>query len=318
MIEEVIKKLEGMFTEEQLETIRETMELVVADCKTKANHTNVQLIDDFVKNKNFENCSANTIKLYVWSVKKLNSYIQKPFTEVTKKDIENFLIDYKNSGNVSSTSLNNMRRNISSFFNYLECEEIIMSNPVKKIRPIKTEKEIKVPYTEVEIDRIRHTDMSLCDKAIIDTLLSTGVRVSELVGMDIADIRDKEIIVRGKGNKERKVYFSDVAYSSVMAYLRTRTDNNKALFVTTKVYDGEPRRLCKDTVEKRLREMGDKLGIVMHPHKFRRTVATKCINKGMPIQEVKTLLGHNSIETTMIYCSVGEMNVKYDHHKYIA
>lgn len=318
MVEEILRQMEMILDEEQLIKLKDVIESVISDCETKAHRGNAQLIQDFVKSKEYENCSKGTIKAYVWAINKLDRYSAKPFTELNKKDIERFLADYKNGSQSKSVSINNIRRNISSFFNFLECEELIQSNPVKKIHPVKVEKELKCPFTEIEIDKIRSAPKSLCDKAIVNTLLCTGVRVSELVSLNISDIQNKEAIVRGKGNKERRVYFSDVAFESLMEYLESRNDDNPALFVTDRLINGKHNRLGKDSVERRIKKLGDELGIVMHPHKFRRTVATKCLNMGMPIQEVQTLLGHTKIETTMIYCSVSDMNIKYNHHKYIA
>lgn len=317
MTERVIELMSEWLNEDQLAKLREVMEKVQVESKTKQIKINLEYLKDFEMTKRYEGCSENTIKAYTRDVRIFISTIDKSVIEVSKKDIENYLSQYKDTHNVCNVSVNNMRRNLSAFFNYLECDDIIASNPVKKIKPIKVGKVIKDPLSELEIDKLRMNTKHIRDKAIIDTLLSTGMRVSEMCSLNINDLDNKSALVKGKGNKERYVYFTDLAWSSINEYLKTRDDDNLALFVGVKKKNGEYHRLGKDGAEKLIKDLGDSINVCAFPHKFRRTMASNALNKGMPIQEVQALLGHTNINTTMIYCKVRQDSVKYSHNKYV-
>ena len=239
-------------------------------------------------------------------------------TYMTTDDLRTYLTDYQKMNNCSKASVDNIRRNLSSFFSWLEEENYILKSPMKRIHKIKTDKVIKETYSDETLELLRDNCTSLRDLAIIDLLSSTGMRVGELVKLNINDIdfENRECVVFGKGNKERPVYFDARTKIHLKNYLNARTDNNPALFVSL---DLPHDRLKISGVEIRLRQLGRRLGISkVHPHKFRRTVATKAIDKGMPIEQVQSLLGHSQIDTTMHYAMVNQNNVKESHRRYIS
>ena len=218
----------------------------------------------------------------------------------------------------SKVSIDNIRRNLSSFFSWLEEENYILKSPMKRIHKIKTDKVIKETLSDESLECLRDSCDNLRDLAIIDLLASTGMRVGELVNINIEDIdfENRECVVFGKGNKERPVYFDARTKIHLKNYLKSRTDDNPALFVSL---DKPFNRLQISGVEIRLRNLGRRLGIHrVHPHKFRRTVATRAIDKGMPIEQVQSLLGHSQIDTTMHYAMVNQNNVKESHRKFVA
>lgn len=318
IITNIIKDMEKSLNKEQLSLLEQTLTKELLSKQQKDKASNQQLLSDFISSKSYENCSPQTIEQYKRENMKFLNVIGKRVENINKKDIEKYLSDYRNTHNVSDVTLNNMRRFISAFFNYLEFEDIIKCNPVRKTKPVREVKLVKPSFTDLEVEEMRENVVALRDKAIIETLNTTGVRVSELCNMNIGDISNGTAIIRGKGNKERTVYFSDKALYYLNKYLDTRTDNNIALFVNLKKMNGEYIRISKSSVEKMIRDIGNKINIKAHPHKFRRTVATRGINKGMPIQEVRVLLGHSKIDTTLIYCNVAESNIQMSHKKYIA
>lgn len=248
----------------------------------------------------------------------MNEKIDMSITYMTTDDLRTYLTDYQKINNCSKASVDNIRRNLSSFFSWLEEENYILKSPMKRIHKIKTDKVIKETYSDETLELLRDNCTSLRDLAIIDLLSSTGMRVGELVKLNINDIdfENRECVVFGKGNKERPVYFDARTKIHLKNYLNTRTDNNPALFVSL---DLPHDRLKISGVEIRLRQLGRRLGISkVHPHKFRRTVATKAIDKGMPIEQVQSLLGHSQIDTTMHYAMVNQNNVKESHRRYIS
>ena len=318
IISNVVNKMEGILGKDQLELLKQTLEYELLAKEKKDKASNERLLNDFISSKSYENCSQQTIEQYKRENMKFLKTIRKKVENINKKDIEKYLSDYRKSHKVSDVTLNNMRRFISAFFNYLEFEDIIKCNPVRKTKPVREVKLVKPSFTDLEVEEMRENVSTLRDKAIIETLNTTGVRVSELCNMNIGDISNGSAIIRGKGNKERTVYFSDKALYYLNKYLATRKDSNAALFVNLKRTDGEHVRVSKGSVEKMIRDIGNKISVKAHPHKFRRTVATRGINKGMPIQEIRVLLGHSKIDTTLIYCNVAESNVQMSHKKYIS
>jgi len=277
-----------------------------------------ELILKFVSAKRIEGCSEKTLKYYRVTLNKLSNDISKNVREVDTDDIRIFLADYQRINKVSKVTVDNVRRIFSTFFSWLEDENHILKSPVRRIKKIKTTKTVKEVYSDESMEIMRDECKTARDLALIDILASTGMRVGELVNLDRDDIdfQNRECKVMGKGDKERMVYFDARAKVHLKNYLNTRTDPNLALFVSL----NEPhRRLSISGVEKRLRDMGRKLHISkMHPHKFRRTLATKAIDKGMPIEQVQKLLGHSKIDTTMEYAMVDQSNVKNSHKKFIA
>ena len=317
-IKNILNIMNNSLTSEQLITLESVLTKELLSKQKKDRLSNEQLLNDFITSKSYENCSKQTIEQYRRENAKFLNSINKKIENIDKKDIENYLSNYRNKHKVSNITLNNMRRFISAFFNYLEFEDIIKCNPVRKTKPIREIKLIKPSFSDLEVEEMRENVSTLRDKAIIETLNTTGVRVSELCNMNIDDISNGTAIIRGKGNKERTVYFSDKALYYLNKYLETRKDTNVALFVNLKRTNGEYVRVSKGSVEKMIRDIGNKVSVKAHPHKFRRTVATRGINKGMPIQEIRILLGHSKIDTTLIYCNVAESNVQMSHKKYIA
>ena len=281
-------------------------------------YSNIELIDKFISAKEIEGCSKRTTKYYESTLLKMNSKLDKEITHMTTDDLRTYLTDYQKINNCSKASVDNIRRNLSSFFSWLEEENYILKSPMKRIHKIKTDKVIKETYSDETLELLRDNCNNLRDLAIIDILASTGRRVGELVKLNINDIdfENRECVVFGKGNKERPVYFDARTKIHLKNYLNSRTDGNPALFVSL---DSPYDRLKISGVEIRLRQLGRRLGIQkVHPHKFRRTVATKAIDKGMPIEQVQSLLGHSQIDTTMHYAMVNQNNVKESHRKYVA
>lgn len=281
-------------------------------------YSNIELIDKFISAKEIEGCSKRTTKYYESTLLKMNSKLDKEITHMTTDDLRTYLTDYQKINNCSKASVDNIRRNLSSFFSWLEEENYILKSPMKRIHKIKTDKVIKETYSDETLELLRDNCNNLRDLAIIDILASTGMRVGELVKLNINDIdfENRECVVFGKGNKERPVYFDARTKIHLKNYLNSRTDDNPALFVSL---DAPYDRLKISGVEIRLRQLGRRLGIQkVHPHKFRRTVATKAIDKGMPIEQVQSLLGHSQIDTTMHYAMVNQNNVKESHRKYVA
>ena len=281
-------------------------------------YSNEELISKFISAKEIEGCSKRTTKYYESTLIKMNEKIDMSITYMTTDDLRTYLTDYQKMNNCSKASVDNIRRNLSSFFSWLEEENYILKSPMKRIHKIKTDKVIKETYSDETLELLRDNCTSLRDLAIIDLLSSTGMRVGELVKLNINDIdfENRECVVFGKGNKERPVYFDARTKIHLKNYLKTRTDNNPALFVSL---DLPHDRLKISGVEIRLRQLGRRLGISkVHPHKFRRTVATTAIDKGMPIEQVQRLLGHSQIDTTMHYAMVNQNNVKESHRRYIS
>lgn len=285
------------------------------ECSAQMN--NRDLLSAFVNAKRIEGCSEKTLKYYQSTINKMLSDTDKHITHITTDDLREYLAEYQRANSCSKGNIDNIRRILSSFFAWLEDEDYILKSPVRRIHKIKSAKTVKETYTDEALERMRDNCGNLRDLAIIDMLASTGMRVGELVGLNIADVdfENRECVVFGKGSKERPVYFDARTKIHLRNYLETRTDENPALFVSL-LKPNE--RLKISGVEIRLRNLGRMLGITkVHPHKFRRTLATRAIDKGMPIEQVQKLLGHSKIDTTMQYAMVDQNNVKISHRKYI-
>lgn len=272
----------------------------------------------FIDAKRIEGCSERTLQYYNLTVSQLLSFVTVPVRKMTTDEIRGYLAEYQQRNNCSKVTVDNVRRNISSFFSWLEEEDYILKSPMKRIHKIKTKQPVKEIISDEMIERLRDNCKCVRDLAMIDLLYSTGIRVGELVGLNISDINfeERECVVYGKGDKERKVYFDAKAKLHLQNYIEGRQDNNPALFITL---DAPYDRLKISGVEIRVRELGRKLQMdKIHPHKFRRTMATRAIDKGMPIEQVQKILGHSQIDTTMQYAIVNQNNVKTSHRKYIA
>lgn len=280
--------------------------------------SNEEYLQLFLDAKQIEGCSERTIQYYRTTIIKLFSKIATPVRKITTEEVRHYLVKYQQINNCSKVTVDNVRRNISSFFSWLEEEDYILKSPMKRIHKIKTKQQVKETISDEAIEQLRDNCNCLRDLAIIDLLYSTGIRVGELVNLNISDVdfEARECVVFGKGDKERKVYFDAKAKIHLQEYLDKRIDDNPALFVTL---DAPYDRLKISGVEIRMRRLGKSLHMEkIHPHKFRRTMATRAIDKGMPIEQVQKLLGHSQIDTTMQYAIVNQTNVKTSHQKYIA
>lgn len=282
-----------------------------------ASTENTQLTDAFLSAKRIEGCSEKSLSYYRKTIETMSEKIGKGITHITTNDLRSYLTNYQTERKSSKVTIDNIRRILSSFFSWLEDEDYILKSPVRRIHKVKTAVTIKETYTDEALETMRDHCDSLRDLALIDMLASTGMRVGELVLLNRDDINfeERECVVFGKGSKERMVYFDARTKIHLQNYLAQRTDSNNALFVSLKApYE----RLQIGGVESRLRELGKRLSLPrVHPHKFRRTLATMAIDKGMPVEQLQRLLGHQRIDTTLQYAMVKQSNVKIAHRKYI-
>lgn len=279
---------------------------------------NEEYLKMFLAAKKIEGCSKRTLQYYRVTVERLIEHISTPIRRITTDEIREYLVKYQQVNDCSKVTVDNVRRNISSFFSWLEEEDYILKSPMRRIHKIKTKQAVKEIISDEEIEKLRDKCSCIRDQAIIDLLYSTGIRVGELVNLNISDIdfEARECIVYGKGDKERRVYFDAKAKLHLKEYLRERKDKNPALFVTL---NSPYERLKISGVELRLRRLGRSINLnKIHPHKFRRTMATRAIDKGMPIEQVQKILGHSQIDTTMQYAIVNQNNVKISHQKFIS
>lgn len=326
IINKIKSKMKLYLDENQLVILDETLrnvlkdfDLVEAKCEFDVNQSqeNSILLMNFLASKHVEGCSERTIMYYHSTIDKMLNVVNKKIEFISTDDLRKYLADYKDNNNASKTTIDNVRRVLSSFFSWLEDEDYILKNPVRRIRKIKTKKVVKEVISDENFEILRDSCSNVRDLAMIELLASTGIRVGELVNLNIDDVlfNERECVVLGKGDSERIVYFDAKTKIHLLKYLENRTDNNPALFVSFK----KPyKRLGINGVERRIRELGNGANIKkVHPHKFRRTMATNAIDKGMPIEQVQKLLGHVQIDTTMQYAMVNQSNVKISHRKYI-
>lgn len=278
---------------------------------------NYEILNLFLSAKEIEGCSLKTINYYRQLITPMLNDIDKTIDNISTEDLRKYLMEYKETKKVSKTSVDNIRRVFSSFFSWLEEEDYILKNPVKRIHRIKVPKVVKNTLNDENMEKIRQNCNNVRDRAIVELLISTGIRVGELVKLNISDMNfsERECIVWGKGDSQRIVYFDARCKICLKEYLESRNDSNPALFVSfRRPYE----RLGINGIEIVLKKIGKKSEIPhLHPHMFRRTMATNAINKGMPIEQVQKLLGHMQIDTTMIYATVKQDNVKISHRKYI-
>lgn len=328
VISSITKDMEDSLTDYQLNKLRESLiinfERVEFIIKTdelehqKELDENNDMINSFISSKQVEGCSERTIKYYKEIIEKFVNDFDKSIKQISTNEIRNYLSDYKDNSSCGSTTIDNIRRVLSSFFSWLEDEDYIMKSPVRRIHKIKTAVVVKEVLTDENLERLRDECENIRDLSLVELLISTGMRVGELVNLNINSINfeDRSCIVLGKGNKEREVYFDAKTKLHLKEYISKRNDSNDALFVSMK----EPhQRLSISGIELIIRTLGINSNInKVHPHKFRRTLATMAIDKGMPVEQVQKLLGHVKIETTMHYALVNQSNVKISHRRYIA
>lgn len=302
----------------QLKKLQEVLVKAFSTEEPERKPSNHEYLRLFLEAKSIEGCSPRTLQYYEVTVQHLFAAVNLPVRKMTTERMREYLSDYQQRRNCSKATIDNIRRNISSFFSWLEEEDHILKSPMRRIHKIKTKKTVKEVISDEDIEKLRDSCTSLRDLAMIDLLYSTGIRVGELVRLNIEDVNfeSRECVVFGKGDKERRVYFDAKTKIHLKNYLESRRDTNRALFVSLLApYN----RLAISGVEIRLRKMGRMLNLKsIHPHKFRRTMATRAIDKGMPIEQVQKILGHSQIDTTMQYAIVNQNNVKMSHQKYIA
>lgn len=315
----VLNEMSEYLSVDQMKKLQEVILKTFAEnAVSKKEISNEEYLRMFLDAKSIEGCSKRTIQYYKVTIEHLLKNLYHPIRKITTEMMRAYLVDYQKINNCGKTTVDNIRRNISSFFSWLEEEDYILKSPMRRIHKIKTTKVVKNIISDEEIEKLRDNCKNIRDTAMIDLLYSTGIRVGELVKLNIEDVNfsERECVVFGKGDKERKVYFDAKSKIHLKQYIESRTDNNPALFVTLNApYD----RLKISGVEIRIRELGRMLNLEkVHPHKFRRTMATRAIDKGMPIEQVQKILGHSQIDTTMQYAIVNQNNVKASHRRYIA
>ena len=322
LMNQVLQAMSQTLGSQQLERLKDVLEMTFKDveliekCESKV-ESDLSIVSTFLSAKRVEGCSEKSMLYYESTIQNALRTIGKGVKDVSTDDLRKYLDDYQQRSGASKVTVDNIRRILSSFFSWLEEEFYIIKSPVRRIHKVKTGKVVKETYSDEALELMRDSCENSRDLALIDILASTGMRVGELVKLNRADIdfQNRECIVTGKGNKQRIVYFDARTKIHLQNYLRERKDGNQALFVTLLApYE----RLQISGVEIRLRHIGKELNMTkVHPHKFRRTLATMAIDKGMPIEQVQHLLGHQSLDTTLQYAMVNQSNVKMSHHKFI-
>ena len=279
----------------------------------QAGEVNTDMIDAFLDAKRVEGRSPKTINRYSYMLERMLIGIGKPIETISTVDLRAYFAAEKERG-ISDRSIDGMRSIYSSFFRWADQENMIRKNPVVNIGPIKYRKEIRIPLSNAEMERLKRSCDNTRDLTIICFLACTGARISEVVALNRDDIDfDKlEVTVLGKGNKERTVFFDDVTAELLKKYFDERDDDDPALFA------GKRGRYTPGGIRALLNQIGDRAGVEnVHPHRFRRTLATNLINHGMPIQNVAYILGHANVNTTMTYVFVDKMNVENEYRRYI-
>lgn len=324
VINEVIQGMLGCLNNVQLERLQEVLrhalfrkQVSESEEEVTASLTNEQLLENFLGAKRIEGCSEKSLTYYRTTIETMNAKVEKNVREMETNDLRTYLTEYQQEKNSSKVTVDNIRRILSSFFSWLEDEDYILKSPARRIHKVKAAMTIKETYTDEALEKMRDNCNEPRDLALLDMLASTGMRVGELVLLNKEDIdfEERECVVFGKGSKERMVYFDARTKIHLQSYLQERSDNNPALFVSLRA---PHQRLKIGGIERRLRELGKKLDIErVYPHKFRRTLATIAIDKGMPIEQLQQLLGHKRIDTTLQYAMVKQSNVKLAHRKYI-
>lgn len=322
LITDIVQGMLPYMNNAQSKHLQNVLQMVLSGYEvTKSKVIDKEIEQDFVElflsAKRIEGCSEKSLKYYKSTIESMLNELQKGVKYIVTDDIRGYLTEYQEKNKSSKVTIDNIRRILSSFFSWLEDEDYILKSPVRRIHKVKTGTNIKETYSDESLELMRDSCTELRDLAIIDMLASTGMRVGEMVLLNRNDIdfNERECIVFGKGSKERVVYFDARTKIHLQNYLSSRVDNNSALFVSLKA---PHERLKIGGVETRLREFGKQLGLhKVHPHKFRRTLATMAIDKGMPIEQLQQLLGHRKIDTTLQYAMVKQSNVKIAHRKYI-
>lgn len=309
----ILAEMQPVLTPSQLKRLKVALERAFMP---QNNETNAALLKTFLTAKEVEGCSLKTLEYYESTLQKMTDSMMKPYTQIDSDDLRKYLNDYEASRGSSKVTIDNIRRIMSSFFSWLEDEDYIVKSPVRRIKRVKTAVVAKETFTDEQLEIVRESCGNMRDRAIVDMLSSTGMRIGELVRLNREDINfyERECIVTGKGDKQRPAYFDARTKLSLGAYLESRTDANPALFATLT----GARRITVGSIEWTMRKLSSRISVGrVHPHKFRRTLATYAIDKGMPVEQVQKLLGHAKIDTTMHYAMVNQNNVKASHRKYL-
>lgn len=325
MINQVLYGMQEILGDGQLSELKTVLQNVLCEYRVEPENQEVMVLDDswrddlesYLMAKALEGKSVATLKRYRYELNRLLSYVNKAVEKIRPGDISGYMRAYKRVRRISNQTLKNIRAVFSSFFGWLRDRDRVRKNPMVQVEQIKVEKKIRKPYSDTEREKMLRNCSTLRDKALLEFLYSTAVRVSELSALNISDVRfgTRDMVVFGKGAKERVVYLNERSNMYLLEYLESREDSNPALFVSER-YPHE--RLTKSGIEDIVRKTGRKVGVHAFPHRFRRTAATNALNRGMPVQEVAKLLGHSKLETTMEYCTVEQESVKFHHSKYLS
>lgn len=325
LINRVLYCMQDVISEEHLLELKSVLQNVFCTYRVESEKAELKVVDggwmdeleSYLIARALEGKSVATVARYRYELSRLLSYIDKSVMNITESDISGYMRMYKKIRNISNQTLKNVRAVFSSFFVWLRDRGKIKTNPMVLVEQVKVEKTIRKPYTDTERELMLRNCKTLRDKAIMEFMYSTAVRVSELTALNKNDIRftSKDLTVFGKGAKERVTYLNERAHMYLKEYLESRTDDNPALFVSEKL---PYQRLTKNGVEDIIRRTGQRVDVHAYPHRFRRTAATNALNRGMPVQEVAQLLGHSKLETTMLYCTVEQESVQFHHKKYLS
>lgn len=326
IVSSVLQEMMSFLNNEQLIALKETLRAKLCKYDIKEKETGLMRIDNnamnylqvFVNSFRQNGKSEGTVEQYQGHLGRMLSYIGKNVQEIVDDDLIDYMHKYRQLRKVSGRYLNNMRLVFNSFFRWLQRRKVIQRNPVDGLEPIKYRQTVKKPLSPEELEKVRCACERERDLAIVEFLYSSAVRVSELTALNRDDIcwESDDVMVLGKGNKEREVYLNARAHLHLRQYLESREDDNPALFVGER----EPHeRLTRAGVEYIIKKLGVAAGVDnVHPHRFRRTSATDLLRMGMPIEQVQELLGHTKIETTRIYCTVTKEQVKSSHRRYMS
>ena len=326
IIQDILTKMQGHITDGQQEELKNALHLCLNNYEVQERTTEITVADNsadgmlrrYIAVKRIEGLSETTLKRYYDLLYMMIHNIGRPLYEVDAYAIRYYLADYQERRKISNRTLDGMRKVINGFFAWLAKEDILPKNPCAAVSQIKYPKIIKKPYTATEMERIKQACTTLRDLALVEFLYASGCRVSEVASLNRSDINflTREAVVMGKGSKERTIYLTPVAAMHLQDYLDSRQDDNQSLFASIKA---PYKRLTKRAIEAALKRLGARAGVEnVHPHRYRRTIATNMMDRGANIQDVATMLGHADIATTQIYCYVSQSNVRAAYNKYAA
>lgn len=317
-------RINGKIADNELEIIKKELVIFIDNYTISPKSTELapyvglsKAYQIYMVTKKIEGRSDGTLRLYRLYLEHMFNTIGKQVEDISANDIRLYLYQLRETGNISDRTLNNRRVIINTFFDWCCKEGYIKNNPCTNINAIKYEIKLREPFTELEMEVIRNSCKSLKEKALIEFLFSTGCRVSELCGVRLDDVNyvTKEVKLFGKGKKHRISYINAKAEIALKEYLASRNDPTEYLFVS----DKHPHdKLTTAAIEKILRNLGKRTGMKIYPHRFRHTFATVALNRGMPLAEVQCVLGHSSIDTTLIYAKISQDSVAKNHKKCLA